>query len=151
MNRGVSVALGFALYHVSAAYSADTDPLDRAIINVCGSGVVHVCPSTLRGDSVATLTIGGQHPTGFAVRRPDGSWVDLAGDGVVYTSLENFSALAKFVFLPEVLIGTEWIDGRPTERRVFLGAGRYIFYFANNLDTEPENTYSIALAVEFVK
>jgi hypothetical protein len=151
MNRGVSMVLGLALYQASTACSADTDPLDWAKVNVCGSGVVHVCPSTLRGDSVATLTIGEQHPTGFAVRRPDGSWIDLAGDGVVHTSIEDFSALAKFVFVPEFLIGTEWIDGRPTESRVFLGAGRYIFYFADNLDTEAENTYAIALAVEFVE
>lgn len=151
MNRGLSIALGSALLQVPIAYCADVSPLDRAEVNVCGRGVVHICPSTLRGDSAAILTFAGRHPRGFAIRRPDGSWVDLAGKEDARTLIKDFAELTKFDFVPKALIGTEWIDGRPNERRVFLLPGRYILYFADNMETEPENTNAMALAVEFVE
>ena len=59
--------------------------------------------------------------------------------------------MTRFDFVPEKLTGTVWLNGLSTLQRVFRGSGRYVFYFADNMDTEPENTYAMALSVQFVE
>ena len=143
----------FALATIALTSSAlaDEDLLARARINVCNEGGVYVCPTRLRATSRAVLTLPAAHPSGFAIRRPDGTWTHLAGPGEADASIAGFALLSRFEFVPKELLGATWNNGSRSMRRVFDGPGRYLFYFASNLDTEPENTDAITLVVEYAE
>lgn len=107
---------------------------------------MHVCPTELRKDSTATLTLGASHPKEFAIRRPDDTWVYLAVSGEWSESIAGFATLSRFEFVPRDLTGFDFGKGR---QRVFTVPGQYLFYFADNVETEPDNTYWIDIAVDY--
>ena len=143
--------LAFATIAFSSSAFADEDLLARARINVCNEGRVYVCPTSLRAASKAVLILPASHPSGFAIRRPDGTWTYLAGPGEADESIAGFALLSRFEFVPKHLLGATWNNGSRSMRSVFDGPGRYLFYFASNLDTEPEDTDAIALVVEYAE
>jgi|GEM_PF-1923176 len=92
-------------------------------------------------------------PTGLnlslAVRTPDGFHLILADHGFA-TVVPNYWS-AHSVSLPaRDLIGFDYNEDGPYIRPVFEVSGIYEFYFAENLETEPENTISFTRRVEFM-
>lgn len=72
---------------------------------------------------------------------PDGKPIYLVLYGLdVIPQLENFSQRIDFKVPNEDLIGMYFDDGNPIPTRVFNQEGTYTFYFAENVETEPENT-----------
>lgn len=138
-----------AIVLFSSAVLADEGILAGAWINVCNEGAVFVCPTSLRADSRAALSLPSTHPSGFAIRSPGGTWSYLAGLGEADEVIPGFSRLSRFEFVPKDLLGATWDNGSRSLRRVFDQPGRYLFYFASNLETEPENTDAIYFVVEY--
>ncbi len=46
------------------------------------------------------------------------------------------------VIIPSQLKGVVWKNGQRLVRKVFNTPGKYFIYLADNLETEPENTFS---------
>lgn len=118
-------------------------------INECGRGNLHVCPTVLNWDTEATIQLPPKHPAGWAVRTPRGEWIDVVEPGDEATAFPLFHLTNQQQFRVSSLTGTAWRDGKPVRVDVFCEPGLYIFYFADNLETEPENTFSLAIAVRF--
>lgn len=149
MRAASAVLRCLCLLLSSSAVLADESILTDDRINTCNEGAIHVCPTRLRPDSAASLTFTGSHPTGFAIRRPDGTWAYLAGYGTGHDVIEDFARLSNFEFVPRELLGATWDDGSKSLRPVFDRPGPYLFYFASNLETEPGNTDAVTLVVEY--
>jgi len=64
----------------------------------------------------------------------------VSGGHVIIPQLESFNQRIDFKMPIEDLIGMYFDDGTPIPTRVFDQKGTYTFYFAGNVETEPENT-----------
>lgn len=83
------------------------------------------------------------HPEHALVYRPDDSVVWLqSGPEYIHQQIGNFGELEEWLITPESK-GTVWGDGGAEVRPILQGRGRYHLYIANNIETEPENTYFI--------
>ena len=92
-------------------------------------------------------------PTGLdlslAVRTPNGNFLYLA-DHSRATVVQFYWNEHDVRIRVNLLLGFYYDDGRPYVRPVFSEAGRYEFYFAKNLDAEPEKTLSFTRTVTFM-
>ena len=89
------------------------------------------------------ITMRVPHPKHALVYRPDGStvWLQTSTD-FVHEQISDFGNLSKWQITSST-VGTVWIDGKATTQKVIKGKGVYHLYIAENLETEPENTYFI--------
>ena len=89
------------------------------------------------------ITMRVPHPKHALVYRPDGStvWLQTSTD-FVHEQTSDFGNLSKWQITSST-VGTVWIDGKATTQKVIKGKGVYHLYIAENLETEPENTYFI--------
>jgi len=88
----------------------------------------------------------------FQVQHEDRTF--LIRDRMYHALSLSRSSTNEFRFQVGGLRGKFWTDdGREVETSVFDGSGRYKLYFADNLDTEPDNaaTCSIVLNVTTTK
>ena len=83
------------------------------------------------------------HPGEAVVRRPTGETVWLQSETeFVAEQGQNLPAATRIMLRPDSL-GTVWVDGKAEVQRVVSGAGEYKFYAAENVETEPDNTYHV--------
>ncbi|MFW9845847.1 MAG: hypothetical protein ACFFD6_03800 [Candidatus Thorarchaeota archaeon] len=109
------------------------------------SGIVYADPITcnVASDGEVNISMIAPHPEHALVHRPDGEtvWLQTSPE-YIHKQIENFGALETWVITPETK-GTVWIDGKASVQPIIQGNGKYHLYIADNLETEPENTYYI--------
>ena len=94
-------------------------------------------------DSNVIVTMKTPHPNHALVHRPSGETVWFqTGPEYIHKQIPNFSELKTWVITPEST-GTVWVDGKATVQPIINGKGKYNLYIAENIETEPENTYFI--------
>ena len=54
----------------------------------------------------------------------------------------QFDSVNTMKFDIKTLQGTTWRESKKTVDTIFKAPGKYLVYFADNLETEPENTSS---------
>lgn len=107
---------------------------------------IHPCRSPvatkITADSVLHLDFDGYIPKGFAVENPAGHWL------YVYDG-ESDSGAEKILRGSTISFNLDELEaaGSTGNVKVFVDSGLYRLYFADNLDTEPENTTSCSLTV----
>jgi len=107
-------------------------------------------PRVFSSNSEITLKLPKEPPRNLAIRDPAGDWYDVMGD-------EGFVKYSDFISGREIKLkandvkGIIWVDGKNEVRNVFEKTGEYLLYMANNLETEPENTYFWKTTVFFRK
>lgn len=84
-------------------------------------------------------------PKNFAIQNPDGDWfvIQQASDQIGIMNQRTFESLNVLELKLSTLKGTTWRDGIKKRETVFQQSGHYRIYFADNLETEPENTFSL--------
>ena len=88
-----------------------------------------------------TIKMSTPHPNHALIYQPDGTVVWLqSGPEYIHPQLKDFSHVAVYEITQES-VGTVWNDGGAAIEKVISGSGRYHFYVADNIETEPENTY----------
>ena len=115
------------------------------------SGPIIIHPSILSSATHITITFPKNHPKNVSIRSPKGDWY------VVHEKSEHVSLLPyrQFLLATSVKIrvseirGVKWLDGKRIVERVFNEPGEYLFYMADNLETEPENTYSMMATIVY--
>lgn len=94
------------------------------------------------------IKLGDLHPDHLLIFSPE---------GYVYYFLNTTEAGDEVTFKNELLIdptefkGIRYDEdtGEQIEENVFKLPGKYILYFANNTETEPENTFSLEKSIRF--
>ena len=90
-----------------------------------------------------------RHPSRLAIKDPKGSYF-IIHDETVTTHLISHKAYMQTTSLSlqiSELTGITWIDGKRTDKQVFSVPGKYLIYMADNLETEPENTFYLMNAI----
>lgn len=109
-----------------------------------------VTPSLVKNDTNITISLPKKHPTGFAVRTPHGEWIYIVDKSENFYFFKDFSLRDSFAFYARDLRGIEFQDGKRVISNVFAEKGDYLFYFADNLETESENTFSLSYTIQYV-
>ncbi len=105
-----------------------------------------ISPIQFRKNDVIEIRIPHKPPMETAIIRPDGEvvYTDVFFKKVGYPSIKNLKLKVNDIY------GYVYIDGNETKTKVFKMKGKYEFYFADNLETETDNTYSISFFVHFL-
>lgn len=82
-------------------------------------------------------------PKNLAIKTPNGEWfvVQQPTESIEIMSQAKFETLKVMEFDINVLKGTTWRNGKRISEQIFKSPGQYLVYFADNLETEPENTF----------
>ncbi|MFK5912875.1 MAG: hypothetical protein QM484_00755 [Woeseiaceae bacterium] len=100
------------------------------------------------GESIR-LNFPQNHPHKIAIRNPSGTWysVQNSDDNIFVVSDKKYKASTELLLNTFVLEGVTWINGEKTKEKVFIKQGEYLIYMANNLETEPENTFHFMITI----
>lgn len=92
-----------------------------------------------------------EHPKSFSIRNPNGSWFVLEDpdEGIHFSPEVDFNTVSELTIDTGSLKGVVWENGIRSDKKVFSVEGNYLLYFANNLETEPENTFSISIVYSY--
>ena len=102
-------------------------------------------PVKLKNNETLTIVFNTPHPKYLAIQNENGRWYYFHNNSDSDIILKD-----EYKVNPEYLIGTYYEDGERFEQIVFSKSGKYILYFADNLETEPENTFSMEKYIEYV-
>jgi len=106
-----------------------------------------VSPAKVTAGSKVTVSLPKKHPKGFAIETPSGDWIYIVDPSSHYSFFPDFANNSSFTFSEDMLQGVRFFDGKQAVAKVFDKPGEYEFYFADNLETEPENTSSLSYTV----
>lgn len=90
-------------------------------------------------------------PSKLSIQSPDGQLyiIHSEEDQIALLPYKAFKT-ATFIDIPVSSVkGVAWIDGNKLQEKVFKRKGKYKLYMANNLETEPDNTFHFKKGVEF--
>ena len=93
------------------------------------------------------------HPSSLSIRTPNNHWyiVQDSPSSILYLPQEKFDS-AKIIEIDiDSLEGVVWKEGRKMREKIFQENGEYLIYLANNLETEPENTFSMQAIINYQK
>lgn len=110
--------------------------------NVRNNGLVLSARVVTSADTL-TLRFPHKHPASLAIEDPGHVWYVIHEAGV-NTSLmtdKKYRYSTSITFQIATLTGVTWVDGKQVRRKVFSRPGKYTIYMADNLETEPENTF----------
>ena len=110
-----------------------------------------VKPEQVSKQDTLTLTLPKKHPTKISVKSPNGTFyiIHSEEDNIALIPYEKVDS-AKSIKIPLLsTIGLTWIEGKKTQEKVFKVPGRYLIYMADDLETEPENTFHFMQSIEF--
>ena len=98
-----------------------------------------------------SIPLQSNHPQQLAVRNPSGRYIYLVADDIPYRLMSEAEfALAHSLELHnQSTFGTMFVEGKPVHSQAFSDPGVYLVYLADNLETEPENTNSVAIELEY--
>lgn len=139
-------------YETIIAYDvADVGVFSASQYHPRKSSLLAIYPASVSSADHITITFPKNHPKNVSIRSPGGDWY------VVHERAERISLLPyrQFLFATSVrkkvseIRGVKWLDGKRIVERVFKEPGEYLFYMADNLETEPENTYSMMATIVF--
>ncbi len=113
-------------------------------------GALKCFPRVFSSNSEITLKLPEEHPRNLAIQDPAGNFYYVMGDeGLV--EYNDITSRKEIKLKVNEVKGILWVDGKMEVKNVFEKPGEYTLYMANNLETEPENTFSIEAKVYFKK
>ncbi len=91
-------------------------------------------------------------PSKIAIKTPLNEWY-IAHDideNIFTVPFSEFEKSNIIVIIPSRLKGIVWKNGQKQVHHVFHIPGKYFIYLADNLETEPENTFLLEGAVTLI-
>jgi len=117
------------------------------------TAALQVYPQSISVGENFRLTFPKLHPRKLSVRSPSGKWYSIqdSDEGVFIISSKEYNSATELKINPKTLKGITWINGKKVKEKVFQENGEYLVYMANNLETEPENTFHFSVSIIFGK
>jgi len=114
---------------------------------------LQVHPKSISAGENFRLTFPQLHPRKLSIRTPSGGWYSIhdSDEGVFILPLKKYIKSTELKLNPLILQGITWVNGKKIKEKVFQKQGEYLVYMANNLETEPENTFHLMTIIKFIK
>lgn len=102
-----------------------------------------ISPQEINIDQIFTIRVPELHPSSISIRDPMGIWhvVHNSEEKIFILPEHEYVKARKIDITPSKLMGISWINGKKLEGLVFGLSGEYLIYMADNLETEPDNTF----------
>ena len=111
-----------------------------------GAFQVHEAPLK---QGILQISLPTERPKNLAIQTPNGEWfvIQDSEESIEAMTQNQFNTINVMEFELNKLIGVVWRDGIKAKELIFKAHGTYLVYFANNLETETENTFSLQESV----
>lgn len=121
--------------------------------NQVKTSALQATPSHFSSGENVQLTFPKNHPNNLAIRNPSGIWYSIhnSDENVFILPSKEYKKITVLKLNTRVLDGVTWINGKKVKEKVFQKKGEYLIYMANNLETEPENTFHFMATVNLTK
>ena len=118
-----------------------------------GQSQLVIRPKVVTADDVIVISFPQQHPLKMSIKSPKGEWFVVHEDSekVYFLPQKEFSRATSVQKKVAEIKGVTWNDGKRMMGPVFNAPGEYLIYMADNLETEPENTFSLMGTVIYRK
>lgn len=145
-----SVFLIFAVLSALNCYAADVKSPERLKAN---KAQLVIKPGVITANAVITISFPRQHPQKMSIKSPSGEWfvVHEESEKIYLLPKDEFSCATSVQKKVAEITGVKWIDGKRVIGPVFNEPGEYLVYMADNLETEPENTFYLTGTVVYRK
>lgn len=124
----------------------------------CGAGgvpepVLVIKPKVVTANDVITISFPRNRPKKMSIRSPSNEWyvVHEKSEKIYLLPKNNSSKITSVQKKVSEINGVKWDDGKRVVEPVFSAPGEYLFYMADNLETEPENTFHLMRTVTYRK
>ncbi|RXK01195.1 hypothetical protein CRU98_01735 [Arcobacter sp. CECT 8986] len=90
-------------------------------------------------------------PNNFAIKTPSDEWFILqdVSQGIQLFPQEKFKSLKVLELNMKDLKGITWRDSQEVKDTIFKESGNYIIYFADELETEMDNTFNLQQTIYY--
>lgn len=104
-------------------------------------------------ENILRIHLPDEKPKCLSIKTPSGEWFVLQDhqESIEIMPQALFDSTNKLEFKIKNLEGTIWRESKKTTDLIFKSSGKYLIYFANNLETEPENTFSLQKIINYKK
>ena len=141
-----------ASFFVSDVLSSESET-DKQI----GEGKIICYPRIVSIDDQISIEMNENHPSEFAVVRPDGEFFFISYkkydvNSVLRSPIENslFLSLVSFRFSLSRFVGHRWREGTKEYENIFDQRGIYTFLLGDNLETDTlDNTFRCEIELTY--
>lgn len=104
-------------------------------------------------DGILRISLPPLVPKNMAIQSPTGEWFVLqdSDESIEFMPQDRFESTKFMEFQLNELKGVTWRESAKVIDKVFQSTGTYLIYFADNLETEPENTFSLQKSITLKK
>ena len=136
----------FLIATIVAISSCSTSNIDAS-----GSEQKFNVNEALIARGVLQITLPNERPSSLAIQTPSGEWFVLqdSSESIQIMPQNRFNTIEIMQFELNKLMGTVWREGISYKELIFKNNGSYLIYFANNLETETENTFSFQESISY--
>jgi hypothetical protein len=136
----------WVLIFVTLLFSCDgmSNKTDDRIIG--DSKALVLTPDKVKKSESFTLSFPKEHPKSIAIRTPGGVWYTIHDkeENIFVTTNKEFQNATSIQLVVTDVKGIKWENGKRVVESVFTEPGEYLVYMADNLETEPENTFFLS-------
>lgn len=110
-----------------------------------------VIPHHVTSSDTVTIHLPQTHPAKLAIEDPQHVWFTIQDidSNIQFMSDKAFRQATTIRLRVSSITGVVWVNGKPQQKRVFVLPGKYTLYLADNLETEPENTFSFIQTLSY--
>lgn len=107
------------------------------------STLFSVAPIIFDTDAILTISLPPERPKNIAIRTPSDVWyiIQNAEEDISFLDDKVYNSSPNIDISVASLKGVVWENGEKKIQAVFTQPGAYTIYIADNLETEPENTF----------
>ncbi len=138
LYKAILASLFLSVFLVSCMAMPENNTLKK------GKKRFSISPEEVTIDEAFQIHLPKLRPSRMAIKTPSNEWYIIhdADENILMLPVNEFEKSDMITIIPSTLKGVVWEDGKKRVRRVFHLPGRYVIYLADNIETEPENTFS---------
>ncbi len=124
---------------------------DKAISKQDKQTSFSVQPKRVSVQDTLIITLPKSRPSKLSIRSPEGTFyiVHSKDDDIALLAYDQLQSVNSIKISVSKVEGLVWIDGKKRREGVFKKQGEYLIYMADDLETEPENTFHFMQSVVF--
>lgn len=110
-------------------------------------------PEIFKQNDLLVLKFPQHHPENLSIKTPENVWYSIqsSDDKAILMAPEKYRQATELKININELEGVAWKNGVKVKEKVFSEQGEYLIYMADNMETEPENTFHFMKRVHLQK
>ena len=148
---GLALVIALLAFQISGVFTSQQKNLNGQDLEVKALEQLVITPKKITPSDFITINFPLNHPKNMSVRTPNGEWFVIhdKAEQLVILPNEEYAQVNSIRIKVSDIKGVKWEDGKRLIQQVFHESGEYLFYMADNLETEPDNTFYLTTTVHY--